>query len=164
MSEQHADESRSVPDRLRVLMVCSAGGHLAQLLRLRSWYERHDVTWSCLDILDARNLLADQQVQWAYQPTTRNIPNLVRNTILALQEVHARRPQIIVSSGAAIAVPFFWIGKAFGAKTVYVEVIDRFDTRTVTARLVSPITDVMIVQDEQQVELFPGSYNIGRLL
>ena len=65
------------------------------------------------------------------------------------------RPDLVVSSGAGVAVPFFWIGKLFGARTVYVEVIDRIETRTVTARLVSPVTDLLVAQDPAQLELFP---------
>jgi UDP-N-acetylglucosamine:LPS N-acetylglucosamine transferase len=103
-------------------------------------------------------------VIWAYHPTTRNAKNLVRNGLLALRTVRALRPRLIVSSGAAIAVPFFWIGKLFGARTIYVEVVDRIDTRTLTARLVSPVADVFVAQDPEQVDLFPGSVLIGPLL
>ncbi len=118
--------------RVRVLFACSAGGHLAQLLRLEPWYRDHDVRWVTFDLPDAVSLLPDDAVVWAYHPTTRSLKNLVRNAALAVREIARTRPQLIVSSGAAIAVPFFWIGKLFGAKTVYVEVIDRIDTRTLT--------------------------------
>jgi hypothetical protein len=149
---------------LRVLFVSSAGGHLAQLLRLEPWYRQHQVRWVTFDLPDAVGLLADDDVVWAYHPTTRNLRNLLRNGGLAIRELRRNRPHVIVSSGAAIAVPFFWIGKLFGAKTVYVEVIDRIDTRTLTARLVSPVTDLFLAQDESQLELFPGGHLIGTLL
>lgn len=148
----------------RVLLVSSAGGHLAQLCRLAGWYSRHDVRWSTFDLPDARSMLGDADVVWAHHPTTRNIPNLLRNVRLAFREIRRHRPDVVVSSGAGIAVPFFWVAKLFGISTIYVEVIDRFDTRTLTARLVSPVTDLFVVQDEQQLELFPGSHLIGRLL
>jgi len=150
--------------RRRVLLASSAGGHLAQLCRLEPWYRHCDVRWATFELPDARSLLAGADVVWAYHPTTRSVRNLIRNTWLAIREIRSTRPDLIVSSGAAIAVPFFWIGKLYGAKTIYLEVIDRFDTRTMTARLVSPVTDAFVVQDELQLELFPGSHLIGRLL
>jgi len=150
--------------QLRVLFVSSAGGHLAQLLQLEPWYRSHHVRWVTFELPDAVGLLDDEQVVWAHHPTTRNFKNLVRNSMLAIRELRHTRPDVIVSSGAAIAVPFFWAGKLFGAKTVYVEVIDRIDTRTLTARLVSPVTDLFLAQDETQIELFPGSHLIGTLL
>lgn len=149
---------------LSIVFACSAGGHLAQLLQLRPWYDGHRRTWVTFDLPDAVSLLRDEDVVWAHHPTTRNIPNLVKNTWLAWKVLRQTRPTIVVSSGAAIAVPFFWIGKLLRIKTVYVEVIDRIDTRTMTARLCSPVTDLVVAQDEMQRALFPGCHVIGRLL
>ena len=157
------EEIKAEP-QLRVLFVTSAGGHLAQLLPLEPWYRDHDVRWVTFELPDAVGLLTDSNVVWAYHPTTRNLKNLVRNGVLAIRELRRSRPDLIVSSGAAIAVPFFWIGKLFGAKTVYIEVIDRIDTRTLTARLVLPVTDLFLAQDASQLELFPSGYLIGTLL
>jgi len=150
--------------RHRVLMVGSAGGHLAQLLRLDSWSCLHDVSWVTFDLPDARSSLDGRSVVWAHHPTTRNIPNLVWNSIQAVATIRRTRPKIIVSSGAGVAVPYFWIGKLFGARTVYIEVVDRLDTRTLTARLVSPVTDAFLAQVPEQLQLVPGSILIGRLL
>lgn len=147
-----------------MLLVSSAGGHFAQLCQLESWFESREVRWSTFDLPDARSRLVDADVAWAHHPTTRNVPNLLRNIRLAFREIRRYRPDIVISSGAGIAVPYFWAAKLFGVSTVYVEVIDRFDTRTLTSRLVSPVTDLFVVQDEQQLDLFPGSHSIGRLL
>jgi hypothetical protein len=150
--------------RSKVLFVCSAGGHLAQMLQLEPWYRSYDVTWVTFRLPDAVGALEGERTVWGFHPTTRNIRNLIRNTWLAARVIASGRPDLIVSSGAGIAVPFFWIGKLFRAKTVYVEVIDRFDTRTMTARLVSPVTDLFVAQIPSQLHLFRGSYLIGRLL
>jgi hypothetical protein len=149
---------------MTIVFACSAGGHLAQLLQLRPWYDQHERTWVTFELPDAVSLLGDEQVVWAHHPTTRNIPNLIKNTWLAWRVLRQARPTVVVSSGAAIAVPFFWIGKLLRIKTVYVEVIDRIDTRTMTARLCSPVTDLVVAQDEVQRALFPGCHVIGRLL
>jgi hypothetical protein len=152
------------PTKHKVLLVGSAGGHLAQLLQLSSWWGEYDRLWVTFDLPDAVSLLKDERTVWGHHPTTRNIPNLLRNLRLAWRTLRHERPTVIVSSGAAIAVPFFWLGKLFGAFTVYVEVIDRIDTRTLTARLCSPFTDLMVAQEQAQERLFPGSVTIGRLL
>ncbi len=133
-------------------------------MRLDAWSNRQTVRWITFDLPDAISLLQGSDIVWAHHPTTRNVKNLVRNAQLAVREIRRFKPDVIVSSGAAIAVPFFWIGKLLGVKTVYVEVIDRIDTRTLTARLVSPVTDLFLAQEEEQLELFPGAHLIGRLL
>lgn len=68
------------------------------------------------------------------------------------------KPDVIISSGAAVAVPFFYIGKLFGAKTVYIEVFDRIDKPTVTGKLVYPVTDKFIVQWEEMKKSLSKSY------
>ena len=46
--------------------------------------------------------------------------------------LNQERPDVIISSGAAPAIPFFWIGKMMGAKTIYIEVFDRIDKSTIS--------------------------------
>jgi UDP-N-acetylglucosamine:LPS N-acetylglucosamine transferase len=148
----------------RVLFVCSSGGHLAQLHRLEPWWRSRERRWVTFDTDDARSLLADEDLVPAYCPTTRNIPNLLRNLILAFVELHRWRPDVIVSDGAAVAVPFFVAGALLRIPRVYLEVIDRLETPTLTGRLCAPFTDLFLVQDERQRTLYPGSTTIGRLM
>ncbi|RTZ18804.1 UDP-N-acetylglucosamine--LPS N-acetylglucosamine transferase, partial [Streptococcus pneumoniae] len=96
-----------------------------------------------------------------YYPTNRNIKNLIKNTFLAYKILKKERPDLIISSGAAIAVPFFYIGKLFGSKTVYIEVFDRIDASTLTGKLVYPVTDRFIVQWEEMKKVYPKAINLG---
>jgi len=147
----------SLWSRQRILMVCSTGGHLAQLIRLEPWWRDHDRTWVTFDKPDAQNLLADEPVIYAHHPTTRNLPNLARNTRLANDVLRDYQPDMVVSNGAGLALPFFALAKARGIKTVYLEVYDRIDSRTMTGRLCRPFTDLFLVQWAEQQRLYPGS-------
>lgn len=153
-----------VNDARRVLLVSSSGGHLAQLLALRSWWEGCARRWVTFDTADAVSALAGETVAWAYRPTTRNIPNLLRNLRLARRVLDDWRPDVIVSNGAGVAFPFFVVGRVLGVPTVYVEVYDRVDSRTLTGRLVKPFTDLFLVQWPEQLELYTGSRLVGPLL
>ena len=104
------------PGAHRVLLVCSTGGHLAQMHRLRPWWESHERVWVTFDRPDAQSLLAGEQTVWAYEPTTRNLWNLLRNTILAVQVLRRERPEVIVSNGAGVAVPFFVLARLLGCR------------------------------------------------
>ena len=145
---------RVAPDRYRVLLVCSSGGHLAQLMRLRPWWETLDRSWACFPLADARSLLEGERVDWVHHPTTRNLPNLVRNLVLAVRVLRRERPDVIVSTGAGAAVPFFWIGRLLRCRTVFLEVFDRVDSATLTGRLCAPVTDLMLVQWPEQRALY----------
>jgi UDP-N-acetylglucosamine:LPS N-acetylglucosamine transferase len=150
--------------RLKVMMVCSAGGHLLQLYRLKPWWERQDRTWVTFEMPDSTSLLADEDVSWAHYPTTRNVPNLIRNFGLAWRLIRRHRPQVVVSSGAGVALPFFLIGRLFGARTIYVEVYDRIDLPTMTGKLCYPISNLFLLQWEQQRRFYKRGVVIGKLL
>jgi hypothetical protein len=146
------------------MLVCSSGGHLLQLYRLKPWWQKHERRWVTFKMPDSLSMLGGEEVAWAYQPTTRNIPNLLRNLRLAWRLLRRHRPHVIVSSGAGVAVPFFLLGRLFGMKTIYIEVYDRIDLSTLTGRLVYPFTDLFLLQWEEQRRFYPRGRMIGRLL
>jgi UDP-N-acetylglucosamine:LPS N-acetylglucosamine transferase len=154
----------ALPRALRVLLVCSSGGHLSQLHTLKPWWERQDRLWVTFEKLDSESLLVGERVVWAHHPTTRNLRNLVRNLRLAWRLLRSVHPDVVVSSGAGVAVPFFLLARLFGQKTVYVEVYDRIDSATVTGRLCYPLSDLFLLQWEEQRRQYPRGVVIGSLL
>ncbi len=145
-------------------MVSSSGGHLFQLYLLKPWWEKHPRLWVSFKKADALSLLKGEKVYWAHFPTTRNLWNLLRNTLLALKVFVKERPWLVVSTGAGVAVPFFWLAKVFGAKTVYIEVYDRINSPTLTGKLVYPVTDLFVLQWEEQKKFYPRGVVLGGLL
>lgn len=150
--------------RHRVLLVCSNGGHLAQLHRLAPWWRHHDRTWVTLPGTDAEHLLAGESVHWAFCPTTRSLRCLLLNLWLAWRVLRKERPDVVVSNGAAVAVPFFAMARMLGIRTVFVEVYDRIDSATLTGRLCRPLSSLFLVQWPEQRTYYPGSAVLGRLL
>ncbi|MSQ02271.1 MAG: UDP-N-acetylglucosamine--LPS N-acetylglucosamine transferase [Myxococcales bacterium] len=149
----------------RIGIVCSSGGHLAQLHCLGAWWRQHDRFWVTFDKPDSRSLLAGERTYWGHHPTNRSVRNALRNAVLAVRLLWIERPDILVSNGAGLAVPFFWIGKLFfGCRTVYIEVYDRIDSPTLTGRLVRPVLDKMVVQWEEQKAFYPEGINLGSVL
>lgn len=149
---------------MKVLIVCSNGGHLAQLHLLRPWWSQFDRAFVTFDGGDSRDLLAGERIWWAYHPTTRNIPNLLRNLRLAWKVLRRERPDVIVSNGAGVAVPFFYLGRLLGAKTVFLEVFDRLDSASLTGRLTRPATSLLLLQWDEQQAVYGRGEVIGRLL
>ena len=148
---------------MKVCLVGSSGGHLTHLYMLESFWRQRERFWVTFDKEDARSLLQGEKMYPCHYPTNRNVKNLIRNTFLAWKVLRKEKPDLIVSSGAAVAVPFFYLGKLFGAKTVYIEVFDRIDKPTLTGRLVYPITDKFIVQWEEMKQVYPKAENLGSI-
>lgn len=91
------------------------------------------------------------------------IKALCINTIKAIKILSKEKPDLIISSGAAPAIPFFWIGKLLGAKTIYIEVFDRIGASTITGRLCYSVTDKFIVEWEEMKKVYPKAINLGSI-
>ncbi len=148
---------------MKVCLVGSSGGHLTHLYMLKPFWKKKERFWVTFDKEDARSLLEGEKIYSCYFPTNRNIENLIRNTFVALKVLNKEKPDVIISSGAAVAVPFFYLGKLFGAKLVYIEVIDRIDKPTLTGKMVYPIVDKFIVQWDEQKKVYPKAVNLGNI-
>lgn len=130
---------------------------------LKPFWKDKEHFWVTFDKKDARSLLEGEKVYPCYYPTNRNLKNLVRNTVVAWKVLHRERPDLIVSSGAAVAVPFFYIGKMMGTKLVFIEVYDRMDQASLSGRMVYPICDKFIVEWEELKKAFPKAENLGSI-
>ncbi len=144
-----------------MLFVSSSGGHLSQLLQLRPWWENHERCWVTFDLPDARSKLVGEELIPAHHPTTRNVVNVARNATLALSVVGDYRPDVVISNGAGVALPFFAVARARGIPTVYLEVYDRVGSRTLTGRLCRPLSSRFLVQWPEQQALYADSTLIG---
>lgn len=148
---------------IKICLVGSSGGHLTHLYMLKPFWKDKKHFWVTFDKEDARSILVGENVYPCYFPTNRSIKALIKNSWIAWKVIRKEKPNLIVSSGAAIAVPFFYIGKLFGAKLIYIEVFDRIDKPTVTGKIVYPITDKFIVQWEEQKKVYPKAICLGSI-
>ena len=153
-----------MPEDPRILLVGSSGGHLAQLWALAPLWPRAQRHWVTFDTLDALALLADEDVTWAHHPTTRHAVNLARNTTQARHVMRQVQPDVVISTGAAVAYPYFILARLAGVPRLYLEVYDRIESTTLTGRLCRPLATVFAVQWPEQQPLSPGSVVVGTVL
>jgi beta-1,4-N-acetylglucosaminyltransferase len=133
-------------EEVDILLVCSSGGHLLQLLSLREAWKGFRTVWITFDKSDARSLLREERIFFAYGPTNRSLKNLGRNLVLAWRLIDRLRPRVILTTGAGVAVPFAWIGRLRGARVVYVESFTRIESPSLSCRLIAPVADRIYAQ------------------
>ncbi len=148
---------------MKICFVTSSGGHLTHLIALKDWWKDKERFWVTFEKEDSKSILKEERKYWCYFPTNRNIKNLIKNAFLSIKILFKEKPDLIVSTGAAPAIPFFYIGKLFGAKVVYIEVYDRIDKPTITGKVVYPISDLFILQWEEQKKFYPKGKVLGGL-
>lgn len=149
---------------MKVLLVSSSGGHLAHLWWLQPWWREHERTWVTFNTADAAGRLSGETVYWAVHPTNRRPDNVIRNLRLAVRILRCEQPDVVVSSGAGVAVPFLAVAKARGIPTVFVEVYDRVDRPSLTARMVAPWVDRLVLQWSEQQAGLPSGRVLGPIV
>ena len=150
-------------EQLDVLLVCSAGGHLLQLHTLRGAWQNLSTSWVTHDREDSRSLLREERVVYAHGPTTRNLPNFLRNLRLAWHTLAELRPRAIVTTGAGVAVPFAWLGRLFGARVVYIESVTRIESPSLSCRMIRPVASLVFVQWPELMRKVHGSRYVGNV-
>jgi beta-1,4-N-acetylglucosaminyltransferase len=142
---------------MKILLVCSTGGHFHTLKQLCPFWENHEHCWVTFYTTPTKIALNEEKVYWAFSPTNRHIPNFIRNCWLALQVMATERPELVLSTGAGVAVPFLILAKLFGSQTVFVESITRAEQLSLSARLVLPFLDMLYVYWPKLKARYPGA-------
>ena len=141
----------------RILLVASSGGHFQLMQTLARYWERFPTRiWTTFENTTTRTVLADETVVWAHSPTNRNLPNLILNNLLAYQTIRQYRPNVILSTGAGVSVPFLLQGKLMGCHTIFVESITRVCDLSLSAKILRRMRaiETLVVQHRQLGERY----------
>ena len=165
LAQQAAGEGHGKPDTaLRALLVCSPGGHLVQMLSLEPAWRDLETTWVTLPGADVDHLLEGRDVVLGCGPTNRSLKNLIRNFRIAWRTVRDCQPHVILSTGAALAVPFFIVGRLHGKRCVYVESFTRINGLSASGRLVYPLAHAFFVQWPSLTKRFRRAVHMGSVV
>lgn len=145
----------------RAILVANTGGHLAQLFQLREKLKlQGEPMWITFDHPQSRSLLANAE-NVVYMPyvASRDWRAAIRVLPRALRVMSRAEYDIVVSTGAALAVPVFIAGILKGIRPVYIESISRFEGPSLTGRLVSWLPGVQLFC--QQSAWAGGRWTLG---
>ena len=144
----------------KVMFIASTGGHLAELLQLKSLFPKYD---SCLITEKTKS---NVKLQEHYPKVsyliygTKDHPfsypfKLIGNCFKSVYLYLKYHPDYIVTTGSHIAGPMCCIGKIFGSKIIFIETFANIYSKTMTGKLLYPIADTFIVQWESLLKLYP---------
>jgi UDP-N-acetylglucosamine:LPS N-acetylglucosamine transferase len=143
-------------------VVCSAGGHLSEAISALSASDvpRYFVTYG---EPHARARLANEEAYYVVDPHT-SLVGYVKNTAQSIALLVKKRPRVIFSTGAGIALATCIFGKLMGARVIYLESGARVTTPSKTGRLAYRFANVFIVQWKPMLRWFPKALYVGPLL
>lgn len=137
------------------MLVCSAGGHFRAIQELRPFWSSHERVWVTFQTASSEATLTSETAYWAWSPTNRHLPNLIRNYSLAWNLLLKEQPDLVISTGAGIAVPFLVLAKLLGKQTIFIESITRVEQLSLSARLALPFLDEIYVHWPQLQARYP---------
>ena len=145
---------------MKVLFISSTGGHLNELLQLKSLftkYESYLVTEKTKSTIGLKRKY--KNVHFLIYGTKDHpfsyIFKFLGNIFKSIYLYFKIRPKVVVTTGTHTAVPMCYIAKLFRAKIIYIETFANSKTKTMAGKMIYPIADEFIVQWESMLDLYP---------
>ena len=144
----------------KVMFISSTGGHLNELMQLKSLFENYDyclVTEKTKSNISLKNnfpkvsFLVYGTKDHLFSYLFKFTYNCFKSLVLFIKY----RPKYIVTTGTHTVVPMCYIGKLFRSKIIFIETFANSETKTLAGKLVYPIADKFIVQWESMLKLYP---------
>jgi hypothetical protein len=142
--------------RPRVLAVASEGGHWVQLYRLRRACDGCDITYVTSDRGHAAQVKADALDRRQPEPRLLVVIEANRWQKLRLLWLFGQmcivmlrvRPDIVITTGAAVGFMAVRLGRLIGARTAWIDSIANADELSMSGRFAGPHCDLWLTQWE----------------
>lgn len=146
-----------------VLFIASTGGHLNELLQLKSMFDMYDFhlitekTKSNMYLKDKYENKVDYLIYGTKDHMLVYPFKLLVNCFKSLYLYFKIHPDYIITTGVHTAGPMCCIGKIFGTRIIFIETFANISTKTVTGKFLYPISDKFIIQWESLKKLYPDA-------
>lgn len=121
----------------RTLLVASPGGHVDELYDFvpRLAEVGPDRVWVTARTPQTRSILDHEVTEWVPPVASREWGRALATLPRAIALVQRHRPDLMVSTGAALATPFLVAARMLGVETHYIESATRMDGPSLTGRI-----------------------------
>jgi UDP-N-acetylglucosamine:LPS N-acetylglucosamine transferase len=146
---------------MKLLLVCNPGGHFSTMMGLKNFWSAYPREWVTYPNFDTQKMLEKETVYWVQMQEARMLGKACVNFLKALIILPKSKPDLLVCTGASLAVPFIFASKLYGIKTVFIESISRSRSLSLSGRLVYNLVDEFYVQWPECVERYPKAQYRG---
>lgn len=143
----------------KVMFISSGGGHLTELLKLESLFNKynyHIVTEKTKSTISLKQQYKVSYLIYGTKDHRFTYPfKLLLNCFISLFLFIKYRPKYIITTGAHTAGPMCCIGKIFRSKIIYIETFANINRKTATGKLIYHFADKFIVQHKSMLKVYP---------
>ncbi|QCZ92622.1 glycosyltransferase family protein [Salinimonas iocasae] len=143
----------------KLLAVASQGGHLIQLLRLKPVFDRYQTSY-------VSNQYREGMEDDFSQVIDANSDEKLKLLVLFAQMawiIFTKRPDVVISSGAAPGLIAIMLGKMVGAKTIWIDSIANAEELSLSGKKAGAFADLWLTQWPNLVQPTGPQYQ-GRVL
>jgi beta-1,4-N-acetylglucosaminyltransferase len=151
----------------KIILICSDGGHLAQIMELEPMFLKYDYLLITEETEATKSLKKKYNILFLKsrpEGTKRSVLfwySLFLNFILSLKVLFIHFPKAIITTGSHTAVPICVLGKILRVKIIWILSFARISTKAKSADFVYPFADKFIVQWPPVQKLYPNSIYLG---
>jgi beta-1,4-N-acetylglucosaminyltransferase len=149
---------------MKLLLVCNPGGHFATMMSLKSFWSAHEREWVSYHKSDTEEKLRGEKVHWGVPQEGRDLLRAAINFVKAVSILRTSKPDMVISTGASMSVPFLLAGRLFGIQTMFIESISRSEQLSLSGRLVYRLVDDFYVQWPECAKRYPKAQYKGVVL
>ncbi|MBD2293068.1 UDP-N-acetylglucosamine--LPS N-acetylglucosamine transferase [Anabaena sphaerica FACHB-251] len=132
---------------MKLLLVSTSGGHFSTMQGLKSFWHQHERVWITDRKPDTEVLLENKErVNWLPYQAPRDVIALLRNMPSVFRIIFSEKPDLVISTGASLAVGFAFVAKLLGVRFIYIESISRAQELSLSGKLVYPFCHEFYVQ------------------
>jgi UDP-N-acetylglucosamine:LPS N-acetylglucosamine transferase len=135
-----------MPMCMKICLAASAGGHLTQLLRLQSAWNGHNTFCVTTSDVVLERLQKYGKVYVVGECNRQHPLKVLLVLIRCIRIILKERPDVVISTGAAVGCIMCFLGKVIGAKIVWVDSITNVERLSLSGKLVRHIADLFLVQ------------------
>lgn len=151
-------------EKLKICLVASAGGHTIQLLKLAENWNGHETF--CITTTEVVKVKLQRYGKvYTVGECNREHPlRVIRVATKCISVIIRERPDVVISTGAAVGcITCFW-GWLLGAKVVWLDSITNVDRISLSGRMVRYIADVFLVQWPELAKKYSNVEYLGAVI
>ena len=146
--------------KIEILIISSCGGHLTEILDLKSSYKNYDHLFCINKKISLSKYLADKTI--FIKHSERDLWSFF-NIIEAFKILIFHKPKILISTGAGPALIFAIVNKLTNnSRFIYIETLASINKPSLTGRLIYHLVDHFIIRWKNLYKFFPKATLIER--
>jgi UDP-N-acetylglucosamine:LPS N-acetylglucosamine transferase len=153
-----------MPKYMKICLAASAGGHLTQLLMLKNGWSDHNTFFVTTSDVVLEKLQKYGKVYVVGECNRQHLLKVLLVSIRCIRIILKERPDVVISTGAAVGCIMCFLGKITGAKIIWVDSITNVEKLSLSGRLVRHITDLFLTQWQQLAKQYKNVEYAGMII